>query len=368
MKQFDVLVTDSRVKHALAAVRNLGKRKLRVATISEDFSPTAFSKYSLESFKMKDFKTDLMNIIKQNKIDVVLPIGYHSNIICSQNQKEIKKFSSLLVADYKNIKQVSDKSSLANFLNKNKISCPKTFVVNKKGDLNKISFSREMIIKSSQEMKGKKVEYAKNKQELTELFEKRKIFGSQIVQEKIIGFGCGYFALCKKGKILASFQHRRIRQYPESGGVSSFSESFYDSKLEKLGKKVIEKLKWSGIIMVECIFDEQDKEYKLIEINPKFWGSLDLAIFSGVEFPYLYFLAAKGIEFPEPKYVPGKKFQWVLPEDTLRIKTSKNKMKAIKEWFFCLFNPKIKKDISYVFQDPLPTLIRIGGTIKQLIK
>lgn len=368
MKEFNILVTDSRVKHALAAVRNLGVRKLKVATLSEEFSPTSFSRYSYKSFKIKNFIKDLIEIIQKNKIDVVMPIGYHSNIECSKHQREIEKFSHLLVANYQTIKQVSDKSLLVKFLDKNKISHPKTFVVDNEQDLNKIKFSGEMVIKSSQEMKGKKVEYAKSKEDLQKLFETRKIFGPQIVQEKINGFGCGYFALCRKGEILASFQHRRIRQYPESGGVSSFSESFYDSDLEDIGKKVIEKLKWNGIIMVECIFDENDKKYKLIEINSKFWGSLDLAIASGVEFPYLYYLAAKNVDFEPPFYKPGVKFQWVLPEDTLRIKTSKNKVKAIKEWSYSLMNPKIKKDINYLFKDPLPTLIRIGGTIKQLIK
>lgn len=366
--EFNILVTDSRVKHALAAVRNLGGRGLSIAIASDAFSPTRFSRYSKKSFEYDDFVIDLLQILKENNIDVVLPAGYHSNIACSKNKKEISKYSNILISDYKKIKIVSDKSSLYNFLKKNKIPSPKTYILKKDSDIKRVDINGAMIIKSSEELKGKKIEYIKNKTELIEIFKKRRIFGKQIVQERINGFGCGYFALCKGGEILANFQHKRIRQYPESGGISSFSQSFYDKRIEKIGEKIIKKLGWDGLIMIEFIFDEEKKGYKVIEINPKLWGSLDLAIASGIEFPYLYYLAAKGIKFAVPKYKEGVKFQWVLPEDTIRIKTSKNKVTATKEYLVSLFDFKTRKDLGYIFKDPIPTIIRIGGTIVDIFK
>ena len=83
--------------------------------------------------------------------------------------------------------------------------------------------------------------------------------------------------------------HRRIRERLVMGGPSTCAESVYDSKLLDYGLRVLKNLKWHGVAMVEFKKDSIDGEFKLMEINPKFWGSLDLAIASGVDFPYLLY-------------------------------------------------------------------------------
>lgn len=369
-KKFNVLVTDSTYKHSLAAVRCLGKNKLRVITCSDKFSPTKFSVFSKASFSYnhKNFARVLLEELKKNNVEVVMPIGYYSNIACSKYKDKIKKFSSILISDYDKMIIASDKEKMSEFVKQVNVPVPKTWVINNIGQAKKIKFDGEMIIKSSKEMKGKKVEYLTGGAELISKLKERLVFGPQIVQERIFGFGCGFLALYKEGKLKASFQHKRIRQYPFSGGVSSAAESYYDPKLEEFGKKILDSLKWEGVAMVEFIYDVKDKKYKFIELNPKFWGSLDLAISSGVEFPYLYYLAAKNINFKAPKYAVGVRFQWVLPEDTLRIKSAPDKAEALKEYLRDMVDSKVNKDICYLFSDPLPTLLRIGGTIIKFFK
>jgi predicted ATP-grasp superfamily ATP-dependent carboligase len=244
---------------------------------------------------------------------------------------------------------------------------PKSYVVRSRKDIGKIPKLKKMAVKSSEEEKGKKVDYAHSRKELVEKLDVRLKHGPQIVQEYIEGFGCGFFALCDKGKVLQSFQHKRIRQYPESGGVSSVAESFYDKKLEGYGKKLVKKLNWTGVCMVEFICDEKSGKYYFIEFNPKFWGSLDLPISCGVEFPYLLYQLSKGKQIKNRKYDIGKRFRWVLPEDTLRIKTSKKKTRAFMEWVGDFFDGNVKSDVGYLFKDPLPVFIRMGGTVYSLL-
>jgi len=363
-KKFDILVTDSRYKHSLAAVRALGKKDLKICTMSDKFSATSFSKYSKKNYRYKkgDFVKKILEITKNNEISVIMPVGYESNLLCSKKQDQIKKQSKIIIADYKTMELASDKEKMSKFIKKNKISFPKTYIIKNIQDAKKIKFEKEMIIKSSKELKGKKVEYLKTKEELLEKVKERLKHGPQIVQEYIRGFGCGFFALCVDGKIKASFQHKRINEYPFRGGVSSLSESFYDKNLEKIGEKILKRIKWQGIAMLEFIYDVEDKKFKFIEMNPKFWGSLDLAIESGVNFPYLYYLSATNKKYKKPKYKKGVKFQWILPEDTLRLKTADKKWTEIKKYFKNIFNKKIKKDIGYLFRDPIPTIIKVGGT------
>ena len=60
--------------------------------------------------------------------------------------------------------------------------------------------------------------------------------------------------------------------------------------------------------MVEFKKDVRTGEYKLMEINPRIWGSMPLAIVSGVDFPYLWYKIAtdKDIEAIE-RYNNGVK-------------------------------------------------------------
>jgi predicted ATP-grasp superfamily ATP-dependent carboligase len=113
-----------------------------------------------------------------------------------------------------------------------------------------------------------------------------------IVQEHIVGPEYGYSALFNEGKMRAAFQHRRILSLNYMGGASALREPTYVKKLEELGSTLLQGMKWHGPAMVEFKFDIQDKEFKLMEINPRFWGSLNLAVEAGIDFPYLYYKIA----------------------------------------------------------------------------
>jgi predicted ATP-grasp superfamily ATP-dependent carboligase len=368
-EKFDILITDSRYKHSLAAVRALGKEGLRIATCSEGFSPTKFSRFSKKSFtyNRNNFLEKILYFIENNEVKLVLPIGYWTNLTCSKNNEKIMKYSNLVLDNYEKVSNVSNKRDIIPILKKSGVIIPKTFVVNELSDVEKVIFSNKMIIKSVIEETGKKVDYANSKESLRELLKLRLEYGPQIVQDYITGEGRGFFAFCKNGKILQSFQHKRIRQYPESGGVSSCAESIYDQRLGKIGEIFIRKLKWTGPVMLEFIYNLDSKEYLFLEMNPKFWGSLDLSIFCGLNFPKIPFDLINNNKIIRIDYPVGKRFQWVLPEDTLRIKTSINKKNAKEEWLKDLLNKNVGKDISYIFKDPLPTIIRIIGTFFQYL-
>jgi predicted ATP-grasp superfamily ATP-dependent carboligase len=113
------------------------------------------------------------------------------------------------------------------------------------------------------------------------------------VQEYIVGPEYGFFALFNKGRLRASFQHRRVLSVDYRGGASAISESIYIEELEELGIRLLQALKWHGPAMAEFKYDVGDKKFKLMEINPRFWGSLNLAVVAGIDFPYLYYKIAK---------------------------------------------------------------------------
>jgi len=133
-----------------------------------------------------------------------------------------------------------------------------------------------------------------------------------LAQRRVQGPGVGFFALRWRGTTIAKFAHRRVREIPPTGGVSVCRESIaLPAALANAGMRLLEALDWQGVAMVECKYDPVTDRYYVIEINPRFWGSLQLAIDAGVDFPALLVECALGrVPVPVTHYRTGVRSRW----------------------------------------------------------
>ena len=134
-----------------------------------------------------------------------------------------------------------------------------------------------------------------------------------LLQERIIGPGEGIFLLRWKGRIVAHFAHRRLREHPPAGGVSVYREAILpDPDLLAAATRLLAALEWEGVAMVEGKRDLRTGAWAVMEINGRFWGSLQLAVDAGVNFPALLVAAALGLPLPPlpPEYRTGIRSRW----------------------------------------------------------
>lgn len=104
----------------------------------------------------------------------------------------------------------------------------------------------------------------------------------------------GFYAICDEGEPKVTFQHRRVRSYSYTGGASTYRESVRIPELAAAGTRLLRELNWHGPAMVEFKHDPRTDELKLMEVNPRFWGSLPLSRAAGLDFPYRYYQLAAG--------------------------------------------------------------------------
>ncbi len=132
---------------------------------------------------------------------------------------------------------------------------------------------------------------------------RRQFFGAlqrseeaRLIQEYVRGEEAAVEFLCDRGEIAAAFAHRRIRSWPPAGGPGAVKESVSLSYhgIGERAARLARELEWHGPMMVEFKIDHKTGIPKLIEINGRFWGSLPLAVASGVDFPYLCYRLALG--------------------------------------------------------------------------
>lgn len=115
-----------------------------------------------------------------------------------------------------------------------------------------------------------------------------------IVQEFVEGEGWGVGLLYWRGRRVAHFVHRRLHEYPRAGGPASLAESVRDPALLAAASGLLEAAAWEGPAQVEFRRERRTGRTFLMEVNPRFWGTLPLAVACGVDFPLLVYRLACG--------------------------------------------------------------------------
>jgi len=358
-----VLITDGDTQHAIAVVRSLGRRGIEVTSASHrGFMALSFySKYCSKRIRYpspsnkSEFIEFMVNTVKNEHYDVLLPLRSMTIPVISEYKEKFLPYTAVPVADYESMKIASDKKESLKLAQKLNVPVPQTIFPK---DIKEIqdkagSFTYPVVVKASFGAGSRGVWYINSAEELVNLFKRKKFDDTPMIQEYIPGEGYGFFALFNHGEPRAIFMHHRLREYPITGGPSVLCESIYDDKLKELGLRVLKALNWHGVAMVEFKHDKRDNLYKLMEINPKFWGSLPLAIVSGVDFPYLTCkMAVEGDIEPVFSYKIGVKFRWLFPLDVLHLMA---KPSSIGRFMGDFLDKSIK--YSFALDDPLPNLL-----------
>ena len=125
-------------------------------------------------------------------------------------------------------------------------------------------------------------------------------------QQYITGKGLGVEMLFENGTPRWAFLHERVHELPLTGGGSSYRVSLdLRENLVQSATLLLSALHWHGVAMVEYKVAPSGEAY-LMEINPRLWGSLALAIDCGVNFPVGLLCLSTGQPLPpQPRYRRG---------------------------------------------------------------
>jgi predicted ATP-grasp superfamily ATP-dependent carboligase len=110
--------------------------------------------------------------------------------------------------------------------------------------------------------------------------------GDVLLQRFTPGVGIGYSCLVVKGRCLLPFQWRRIREKDPRGSGSSVRRSVpLDRGIQEDSERLLLSAGFEGLAMVEYKGDPSTGRFTLMEINGRPWGSLQLAIACGIDYP-----------------------------------------------------------------------------------
>lgn len=389
-----VLVLDAGERSALEFIRSLGKKGIEVtAADSSKLTTGQLSKYTKKRLiypspekSWSKFIKFITKFLTKNVYDLLIPITEFTTTIISYHKKELENYTIVATPDYSMYLKTDDKVETLKIAQKYKIPYPKTFFIKDVAEINEIcnNIIYPAVIKPrrktywhNDEAKVSKVtgkNYARTPKDLMIKYEKLLLDQKELqdlerlpfIQEYVQGTTYGVEALLKDGQPKAFFMHKRLAEYPITGGASTLRESTYHPQIMKTGLYTLQTFNWHGLAMVELKLDPRDETPKLIEINGRPWGSLPLAITAGVDFPYLlYKMLTEGNIQVQKTYLTGIKQKWLIPGHLLwlyaTLTTSKqNKLRVLKEFIKSIAYP----DDIMNRKDPRPTI----GALKVVIQ
>ncbi len=325
-----ILVTDGDNRSALAATRALGELGHTVFTASESHPSLAsvskhsagFDAYSSPYRAPDQFVRNIAAIAARRQIDVLLPMTEITTILLTRARELLPPNVRIPFPDADIVATAADKSRVLQLASEIGVPIPKTLVVDAPHEidlvLQRVEYPAVFKPARSRAWNGERwisggTGYSHTAEDLRARLTKLDpaIF-PVLIQERIQGPGVGVFVCCgQESQVLATFAHRRLREKPPSGGVSVLCESApVDPVAKEHAIHLLRSIGWLGVAMVEFKQDSRDGSLKLMEINGRFWGSLQLAIDAGVNFPRLAVDIALEQAAPVENYRVGVRSRW----------------------------------------------------------
>jgi predicted ATP-grasp superfamily ATP-dependent carboligase len=324
--QCDALVTQGWGRVAYNIVRSLGRRKLKVVLGTDEFLGMAIlSRYTAATFRHpsfarqpREFIASLRHSLETYGPRVYIPSDQEVLVVAAWLDQLGDSGTKIPIAPFDTLRVLHKKDALMQLASSLGIPTPENIVPRNLREV--LEFSREygdpVVIKRLSSSSARGVSYVTQTSLLAGNGNSPAAtlpFGEFLVQRYVRGTGYGVSMLFNHGELRAKFTHKRLRDRTPTGGVSTVRMSIENALLEEYAEGLLRHVDFHGVAMVEFKFDEETKQAFLIEVNPRFWGSLALAIHAGVDFPYLlYQMALEGDVAPVLDYRKNVTVRWLL--------------------------------------------------------
>lgn len=407
-KQPTALVTDANRGSAIAIIRSLARQGWRtIAADSREDSLGFHSRYAHETLVYPSpvsdataFAETIVNTVSRKDVDLVIPTTDEAILPLSASRERFEGLCRIAMPDRAALRRVTDKQETLQLARELGIPTPTTYLAETVEEALDVAhlLPWPVVLKAQRSRRltdgGEvlatgRVGYANNVQELVQEMKRLQNVGPVLMQQYCAGSGQGIELLAHQGRVLAAFQHRRLAEIPITGGASALRESVaIDPQLFDYSRRLVESLDWTGLLMVEFKVNDRGQRARddgspqavLMEINGRVWGSLPLAVHSGMDFPAR--LAQLYEEGPPPAdALPATDYKVGLKVCNLdlmllwiaQVAAGKRRYTFIPQprrrqalrGFLGLFDPRQRYDVQ-TLRDPAPGVLQVWQTLGKL--
>ncbi|KUO64419.1 MAG: hypothetical protein APF84_10625 [Gracilibacter sp. BRH_c7a] len=356
----------------------MGAKGIETYVVEETrFSPAAFSKYCTGSLVCSSASQDpehfyryVSDKIKEYGIDVFFPMDEDTVAVAMEHKEELEKICLIPLPEYDSYIITSDKGKAYKHAMSVGVNIPKTVFPEELDDIQKITehLTYPLMVKPVKSNGGRGIQTAYNKQDILKIYQEvHEQYPYPIIQEHL-GEGDVYDVVLlynSRSELRASFIQKHVRKYPLVTGPSTVQESVIYPEMLEMAIEYMKGLNWFGIADLEFMVQKETGEIKFLELNCKFWNSLQMGINAGVDFPWLlYKIAVDGDVEPVKQYQTGIMCRNLLPGDILHY-IFNNDRKNMNPPFWSGKSDGIRDDIISK-DDPMPIVGFITACLRYL--
>ena len=366
------LVLDGRALSSLAVARSLGRQGYTV-DCGDTFRTTitSFSKYVDETITYPDaeespdaFRHALLSALHEREYDVLVPTRDVTTQFVAEHRDELSELTDVYVAPPDVMATFIDKGETIKVARECDVPTPTTYFPEEQ-DLEEIKTqaSYPVLIRPRDSAGSRGITRVESPAEFDDVYERvANEFGTPMVQEFVekSGYTTACVLLNESQSTLATFSYERQKEYPLSGGPTVVGESTDDTEAKEYARRLLEAGDWHGPAEVEFIVDQEGTP-RLLEVNPRFWMPVQLAVSSGVDFPYYVAELARGRDVaPVTEYETGVTYRWILPYEVLHTLEARRLLGGLRDVL-----STAGQDTYGVcsLMDPLP----VAGTVAQSV-
>ncbi len=314
------LVTDAHLRAVLAGIRGLGRAGVRVVAAAPDRSaPGLWSRYSAERVAGVDATLGgralvdaVAAAVERNGSLVVYP-GQETSIGgLLRVHHELPDRAILAYPAVEPLSRLRDKRALADLARDSGIAAPSTLIEGTAAELLQRRPAAPCVVKPA---RGggplPTTRPIRTDDELRTVLEALPPDEPLLVQERVRGrLSALGVVVDRDGGLRARFQQAALRTWPQDAGNSSLAISVQPD--EVLAERAADMLRNAGYAgMAQLQFVGHPGELALIDVNPRFYGSLPLALACGVNLPAIWHDAVTGRNTSTPSEYPvGVRYRW----------------------------------------------------------
>lgn len=300
-RQFDnvkVLLMEGSSRAALPMSRGFFNLGCNVTTVSgSKLAVGKLTRFAHNKLYFKgvddDYKkavTVYNDLIVNGDYDLVVPLSDFSAQIAAEYKERWERGKVKIAVNKKEVfDKIIDKSKTMAICRENNIPAPITIFSNDPiGEIDKGVIDFPVVVKPKTGVGSIGFNIIRNKESLAELLKGYdNSNGPLFVQEYIEQgdapqFGAELFR-DRDGIIRAALVAKVVRWYPIDGGSRLCSISIHDEKILASCKRLLDVIDWNGYANIDLVWDEKEKEAKILEINGRTGASVKLDFLSGVD-------------------------------------------------------------------------------------
>jgi predicted ATP-grasp superfamily ATP-dependent carboligase len=309
--KYDALVLDARLRQSLVTVRSLGSRRLHVAAMETSTgTPTFSSRWCQQAFvcptdgSAETYLTNLKQVLDHTGARVLIVSTDGSAELIRRHREELEQRVHIALAKNSALEIALSKERTLEVARQLGLVIPRAITVETVSDVEPAlrEIGLPAVVKpvqswiwSEQQGTGLACKLVATPDEAKHAVEELTNHGVKaLFQQFLSGKREAVSFLYAGGQMYARFAQWAKRTQPQLGGTSVLRQGIaIPPDIGEQAERLLREINLEGYSEVEFRRDSEGNPY-LMEINPRLSASVEIAVRSGVDFPYLLYQWASG--------------------------------------------------------------------------